>query len=362
MQTVIAQETSSHRPTHATFRSKSFHRLWPAAVIAIGLALGLTVTAVAQQPTITCPPNQVINSTNPVGAVVTYPAPTVTPASATVSCTPGSGTIFGPGTTTVACTATIPGGTASCSFTVQVNAPPALTCSPNLTVMSTTPTRVDFISPIVFPVGTPTTCTPPSGSTFPVGVTTVSCTATSPTGVPAMCSFTVTVSSGGTTPTRPTRCSTICYRSPQYYLLNLNRLPGGTVVISGVNSNKPVGTYNKDLIELALRGNVTGVGTLTPQQRFNQEFVATQLSLNAAGGPGSPRNFSALNSELGCNGFSFNPVTLSNGAMLSPSSLLNDLFQQAYAAIRENRTADMGAIAVILDQLNGNGLFGLCSR
>ena len=361
MQMTITQEASPHYRTYTTFRPKPFRRLSLAAVIGVGLALGLGVTALAQ-PTITCPANQTINSTNPVGAVVTYPAPTVTPANATVSCTPASGTIFGPGTTTVNCTATLSGATASCSFTVQVNAPPAITCSPNLTVMSSTPTRVDYISPIIFPVGTPTTCTPPSGSTFALGTTTVTCTATSPTGVPGMCSFTVTVSPGGTTPQRSTRCSTLCFRSPQYYLLNLNRLPGGTVLISGVNGNRPISTDNKELIELALRGNVTGVGTLTPQQRFNQEFLATQLSVNAAGGPGSPRIIGAFNSELGCNGFTFTSVTLSNGTTISPATTLGDLFQQAYAVIRDNRTADMGPLAAMLDQLNGNSLMGLCSR
>jgi uncharacterized delta-60 repeat protein len=70
------------------------------------------VTAVAQQ---TCPPTS--------GAVVNYPAPTVSDncPGVTAVCSPPSGSTFSIGTTTVTCTATdAAGNTATCSFGVTV--------------------------------------------------------------------------------------------------------------------------------------------------------------------------------------------------------------------------------------------------
>ncbi len=157
------------------------------------------------------------------------------------------------------------------------------------------------------------------------------------------------------------KCDTICFRSPQYYLLNLNSLPGGTVLIAGANNNQPVSTTNRTAIALALRGNATGFG-LTPLQRFNQEFVAAQLSINSAGGSGSPVVFNVFWSMLSCYNINFAPVMLSNGVTLSPASMLNDLFEQAQLAIRQNRTADMAQLALIFDLLNGNDPLGRCGR
>ncbi len=321
-----------------------------------------TVT-VTGPPTIMCPPNQTITSNNPAGAVVVYPRPVSNDPNAAIACVPPPDSVFPPGTTTVMCMATNAAGNASCSFTVTVNTPPAITCSSNITVVSETPTAVQYAQPIVTGTGVTTTCMPASGSTFPVGTTTVTCTAMNAVAT-VSCSFTVTVMASSTPPTpgRNGGCVTMCFRSPQYYLLNLNRLPGGTVVISGVNGNRPISTSNKDLIELALRGNPTGFGSLTPQQRFNQEFVATQLSLNARGGPASPALLGPLASALSCYGVSFDSVTLRNNATLSTSSSLKDLVDQAHAAIRENRAADFGPLADILDKLNGNEILGRCVR
>ena len=143
--------------------------------------------------------------------------------------------------------------------------------------------------------------------------------------------------------------------------MNLNSLPGGTVLIGGANNNQPVSTSNRTTIALALRGSATGFG-LTPLQRLNQEFVAAQLSLNSAGGPGSPVTYNVFWSMLSCYNINFAPVTLSNGAMLSPASMLNELFDQAQLAIRQNRTADMAQLALIFDLLNGNDPLGRCGR
>lgn len=159
-----------------------------------------------------------------------------------------------------------------------------------------------------------------------------------------------------------TKCSTICFRSPSFYLLNVGNLPGGTVVIGGFNGSKPISTNNRDAIALALQGNAMGVGALTPLQQLNQEFVAAQLSVNAAGGAGSPVTTYAMGSVLSCYGLTFAPVTLSNGATIEPGAMLNALFEQAHTAIRENRTADMAALAQLLDRLNGNDPLGRCGR
>ena len=320
----------------------------------------VTLTPPVQKPTIDCPINMNVTATTSTGGVVTYPTPTATNG-ATVTCTPPSGSTFPIGTTTVTCTATNSAGSASCQFTVTLTPAvqkPTIDCPINMTVTATTSTG----GVVTYPTPTATngatvTCTPPSGSVFPVGTTTVTCTATNSAGS-ASCSFTVTMAP---MMAKSNKCDTICFRSPQYYLLNLNSLPRGSVLIAGVNNNQPVSTSNRTQIGLALRGTATGFG-LTPLQRLNQEFVAAQLSVIAAGGDGSPVAFNAFWSMLSCYNLNFASVTLSNGFVLSPASMLNDLFEQSQLAIRQNRTADMEKLAAVLDLLNGNDPLGRCGR
>jgi len=158
---------------------------------------------------ITCPPNQTnaicgVNST----VAVTYPPPIVTGGNCTfapvVTCSPPSGALFIPGTTTVTCTATnVCGQRATCTFTVTVvrdTVPPVIDCPTNLIVWLcgtnasnaavTWPrvTAVDNLDP--FPS---VTCTPSSGSLFPLGTTTVTCVATDDCTNRTTCTFTVTV-------------------------------------------------------------------------------------------------------------------------------------------------------------------------
>ncbi|MGH9847615.1 MAG: glycosyl hydrolase, partial [Blastocatellia bacterium] len=67
-------------------------------------------------------------------------------------------------------------------------------------------------------------------------------------------------------------CNSLCFRSAQYFLNNLNRLPGGAVVVPGVNFNNPVST-NSTAVQQALRGgNAAGA-------RFSRQYVAAQLNL-----------------------------------------------------------------------------------
>ncbi len=70
---------------------------------------------------VTCPANVTSpNAPGQCGAVVSYPAPTVSGDCAPLSCTPSSGSFFPIGATTVTCSESIGSG-ASCSFTVTVN-------------------------------------------------------------------------------------------------------------------------------------------------------------------------------------------------------------------------------------------------
>ena len=150
-----------------------------------------------------------------------------------------------------------------------------------------------------------------------------------------------------TPPPMPIKCDTICFRSPSFYLLRLNYLPNGSILISGVNFNNPISIQrSKDQIRIALQGSGTGMLNL------NREFVAMQISLAYAGGLGSPVVFNTYWSPLRCSGITFQPVTLSNGVTITPDSLIDTLFMQTQQAIRENRTADMGPLASIMALLN----------
>jgi hypothetical protein len=155
-----------------------------------------------------------------------------------------------------------------------------------------------------------------------------------------------------------TKCDTVCFRAPQYYALNLNRLPNGTVIIGGLNFNNPLSIQaHIPAIKQALQG---GGG---PLQQLNQEYVAAQLSLAAAGGSSSAPVMNGLWSQIKCyqGGLqSFAPVILGNGAVLTPESMLKELFMQAELAIRQNRTADMLKLVPLFDLLNGNDPTGRC--
>lgn len=151
-------------------------------------------------------------------------------------------------------------------------------------------------------------------------------------------------------------CNTICYRSPQYFRLNINRLPHGTVIIGGVNFNRPVSTTDQRAMNMALRGG------FTPLQQLNQEFVAAQLNVLLAGGDGSPKVFYAMEGQLSCYGLTFEDVTLSNGFVISPTSKLKDLYQQARFCIYDGRAADQIALAAIFDKLNGNNPLSVCNN
>lgn len=145
-----------------------------------------------------------------------------------------------------------------------------------------------------------------------------------------------------------TNCFTICFRSPQHYLLSPQRIIRTPVLIAGENYNNP--TSDLAAIHFALRG--AGVfSTPSPTKLLNQQFVAAQLSLAVAGGLGSGTTFSALNGQLSCYGLPTAPVTLSTGATINSNSTLGDLFAETRDAITDNRVADFTPLATILGQL-----------
>ena len=141
------------------------------------------------------------NDPNQAGAVVTYSAPTRTPAMGntcgTVSCSPASGSFFPLGATLVICTAS--SGEDAIGFRITVNdtQPPTVTAPPNQdkptapglpgATATFTPTASDNAP------GVRVACAPPSGSFFPIGNTTVTCTSTDAAGNTATATFQVRI-------------------------------------------------------------------------------------------------------------------------------------------------------------------------
>jgi len=147
-------------------------------------------------------------------------------------------------------------------------------------------------------------------------------------------------------------CQTVCFQSPLYYVININRLPSGYVIIGGVNFNNPVLIQsNLTDVRRALRGGAS------PMAQLNQQYVAAQVSLAAVG---SGVLSGAMNSSLRCYNIAFDAVTLDNGFSLNRSTLLRDLLAQARLAIAENRSDDMVKLADILHLLNGDDPFNHC--
>lgn len=168
-----------------------------------------TVTVVdTQPPTITCPPNQErSNDPNQCGAVVNYPAPTVTDnqPGATATCNPPSGSFFAVGVTNVTCTATDVGNNhSSCSFTVRVRdtQAPTIVCPANMTVPNTPGQCSATVNP-----GTAVAADNCPGVTvvgsrsdglaltapYPVGTTTITWTARDAAGNETSCTQTIVV-------------------------------------------------------------------------------------------------------------------------------------------------------------------------
>jgi hypothetical protein len=141
-------------------------------------------------------------------------------------------------------------------------------------------------------------------------------------------------------------------RSAQYYSLNLGRLPKGMVTVAGRGVQSQVSTSDTQTMRILLQGGNAA------QQKFNQQFVATQLNL--IGQPGA--NPSALGSNLLCYGINFQPVELKTRVTLNPGMTLGQLFEQARIAASSGNLIDMRRIATVLQYLNGDDPSGRCRR
>lgn len=152
-------------------------------------------------------------------------------------------------------------------------------------------------------------------------------------------------------------CFTICFRSPEYYLLNPRAHIRVPVLIAGENYDNP--TLDPASIYFALRG--PGIFSASnPTKLLNQQFVAAQLSLANAGGDGSPTAFNALNGLLSCYGLPAAPVTLSNGVTLDSNSTLGDLFAETRDAIQDKRIVDYIPLKGILEKLYSPTVLSYC--
>jgi hypothetical protein len=153
-------------------------------------------------PALSCPASVTAEPTDAYGAQVTYPAATVSDATAVaVSYSQPSGTLFPLGINLVTVTARdSSGNSASCSFSVTVRdtLAPTLTCPYNVTAEAHDPRGVSVTYPPAM-VSDAVTATPTlvysklSGSTFLPGQTRVTVMATDESGNAATCNFTVTV-------------------------------------------------------------------------------------------------------------------------------------------------------------------------
>jgi len=150
------------------------------------------------RPTINCPNN--ITAECSGNTAITYTVTGADPSGAplTATCVPPSGSSFPLGQSTVTCTVTSGGVSASCSFRVTVadTVPPAVTCPGNITADATSPAGavVNYIAGATDSCGLASlNCLPAAGSTFPIGTTPVLCAAVDVTGNSNACTFSITV-------------------------------------------------------------------------------------------------------------------------------------------------------------------------
>ena len=142
-----------------------------------------------------------------------------------------------------------------------------------------------------------------------------------------------------------------CFKTPQTYATNYFRynFNGRDILISGVNFNHPVdSTASSTSILFALRTRGS-----SPQQLFNKHYVAAQLTM--ARDP-TPMVVTGMAGNLGCFLPGFDPMELSNGAVIQPETTLGQFFDQCFVVgsqpPSDERDADMTALVTILAQLN----------
>ncbi|HET9909844.1 MAG TPA: HYR domain-containing protein, partial [Anaerolineales bacterium] len=131
-----------------------------------------------------------VEATSAAGAIATYTSPTtsdVVDGPGVATCSPGSGTFFVFGDTTVTCTATDSNGNAATPTTFIVHVvdttAPSIASHADVTAEATSASgaSVTYTNPTTSDIVDGTgvaSCSPASGSTFALGNTTVTCTAT----------------------------------------------------------------------------------------------------------------------------------------------------------------------------------------
>ena len=155
-------------------------------------------------PTISTPGTQLVEATGPGGAAASYTVTVIdnVDPNPSLSCTPGSGSTFPLGSTTVNCTAhDAANNTSTASFAVTVadTTPPSFSNVPSLPTFeanSAGGSAVGYVSPTAFDLvsgAVPVVCTPKSGSGFPIGSTHVDCVAGDSQGNIGHAGFNVTV-------------------------------------------------------------------------------------------------------------------------------------------------------------------------
>lgn len=162
----------------------------------------VTVRVDQEPPRILCPSNIVVWTCDDRGQVVDYTVRVTDDCdtNVTVTCTPPSGSVFPPGTTTVICVAEDDCGHKSdCSFEVRVildRERPEIRCPSNIVVKTCFDCeRVDFRVEARDDCDTNIVvrCDPPSGTCFPVGTNEVTCVAIDDCNNRSECKFQIVV-------------------------------------------------------------------------------------------------------------------------------------------------------------------------
>jgi hypothetical protein len=169
----------------------------------VGHAAFTVIVLDTTPPVVHVPVSIVEEATGPDGAVVTFTATATDAVSGDLvaTCSPGSGTLFPLGDTTVVCQATDGAdntGSASFMVTVVDTTAPALSLPDNIIDEADGPNGTEVTYPAVPAMDVVSgelmaTCAPASGSLFSIGTTEVICTATDGAGNASSASFTVTI-------------------------------------------------------------------------------------------------------------------------------------------------------------------------
>jgi hypothetical protein len=166
-------------------------------IVFLACVLAACVGPQALARTLALPGNTTLEATGPGGAPFSFDP-------SGYMCTPGSGSTFPLGTTTVSCVDGSANPPVTFDVTVVDTTPPTVTPPANVTVNTGNPggtavtygtaSATDLVKGSISP-----SCSPPSGSNFPVGTSSVTCSASDGANV-GTATFTVTVNLVDTTP------------------------------------------------------------------------------------------------------------------------------------------------------------------